>query len=219
MILEKANRPVQLSSLLISFSLSMMQNKHDLHLVYHGDDHQVVQFNKSKTGLERIFASEMTHDINFCRFIRKLEVVNFEVTIYGKNKREGDFKLIVEPAKPKKIDNKNQSMMLAPHVIEPPSVWIGNPQRGIFRFMVKLQNETLMMKMDDDTDWFAVLYYPKSVEYYNMRLSLCKTIRSVMIVSSIEKNNPPKINDPHFNKLYDSKKLNNECPCLSRRPS
>ncbi|ULT80272.1 hypothetical protein L3Y34_010683 [Caenorhabditis briggsae] len=114
-----------------------MQDKQDLHLVYNGSDNQVVQFNKQQTGLERIFASEMTHDIHFCRLIRKLETVIFEVTIYGKNKKEGDFKLIIQPAKTKKTDNG--SILTTQHVLEPPSVWVGNPHRGIFTFMMKLE--------------------------------------------------------------------------------
>lgn len=193
-----------------------MQNKHDLHLVYHGDDKQVVQLNRSQTGLERIFASEMRHDIHFCRFIRKLEVVTFEVTIYGKNKREGDFKLIVEPAKLKIVDNKTPTLLHSPHVIEPPCVWIGNSQRGIFTFLVKLKDETLLIKMDDDTEWFPAVYFPKSVDYYSMKLSLCRSIRSVLTISSIEKKNPPRVSDPNFSNLYESKKLPNECLCLSR---
>ncbi|ULT80271.1 hypothetical protein L3Y34_010683 [Caenorhabditis briggsae] len=188
-----------------------MQDKQDLHLVYNGSDNQVVQFNKQQTGLERIFASEMTHDIHFCRLIRKLETVIFEVTIYGKNKKEGDFKLIIQPAKTKKTDNG--SILTTQHVLEPPSVWVGNPHRGIFTFMMKLEKDTLLMKLDDDTNWFTVLYFPTSVDYYNVRMTLCRTIRSVFIITKFDKNEPPKIYDPDFPKLYDSKKLTNDCSC------
>uniref|UniRef100_A0A1I7U089 Transposase n=1 Tax=Caenorhabditis tropicalis TaxID=1561998 RepID=A0A1I7U089_9PELO len=82
--------------------------------------------------------------------------------------------------------------------------------------MVKLENETLLMKMDDDTDWFSVLYFPKSVEYYSMKLSLCRTIRSVFIQNVVERRAMARVSDANFNQLYDTKKWSNECACRSR---
>lgn len=74
-----------------------------------------------------------------------LSVVGFyryysQVTIYGKNKREGDFKLIIEPVKSKPTDKKSQTSLHSSFIIEPPCVWAGNKQKGIFRFIVKLEN-------------------------------------------------------------------------------
>ncbi|NP_001338852.1 CB1 cannabinoid receptor-interacting protein 1 [Caenorhabditis elegans] len=187
-----------------------MQNRHDLHLLYHGNDQQVVQLNYSKTGLERIFASELTHDIHFCRAIRKAEIVTFEVTIYGKNKREGDFKLIIEPVKSKPTDKKSQTSLHSSFIIEPPCVWAGNKQKGIFRFIVKLENEALLMKMDEDENWFPVLYFSKTLDYYNMRMSLCKTVRSVLIGSQMNKKPSSKTEDIG---------LKLECLCNSKNSS
>ncbi|CAI2357511.1 unnamed protein product [Caenorhabditis sp. 36 PRJEB53466] len=192
-----------------------MQNKNDVHLVYRGNDCQVLKISHDKTCLEREFASEMTHDVQVCRFIQKGEIIAFEVSIYGKNKREGDFKLIIEPARSKKSDKRGDNLPHTPYVIEPPSVWIGNPQRGVFKFMIKLENESLLMRMDEDKDWFSVLYFPRTIDYYNIKMSLCKTVRTVAVGKVVTDNSSNKTPLP-ADKTKKSESTLMEPVCLCR---
>ncbi|CAP34391.1 Protein CBG15934 [Caenorhabditis briggsae] len=131
-------------------------------------------------------------------------------------KVEGQILLSVTPDalrfyKAKNIIKKN------PFVIDPAHAWISNlasdDETRKLRFGLRYKDDTLLMKLDDDTNWFTVLYFPTSVDYYNVRMTLCRTIRSVFIITKFDKNEPPKIYDPDFPKLYDSKKLTNDCSC------
>lgn len=66
------------------------------------------------------------------------------------------------------------------------------------------------MKMDEDENWFPVLYFSKTLDYYNMRMSLCKTVRSVLIGSQMNKKPSSKTEDIG---------LKLECLCNSKNSS
>ncbi|EGT59546.1 hypothetical protein CAEBREN_22864 [Caenorhabditis brenneri] len=72
--------------------------------------------------------------------------------------------------------------------------------------------------MDDDANWFTALYFPNNVEYYSMQMSLCKTIRSVEIHTTMERRAMARVSDANFSQIYDVKKHSNECTCGSSGP-